>query len=176
MTVLARSLGIPLNTLHREADRLERAGLVTSRRVGRTRLLSANRYHPAASPLTDLLAVTFGPAQIVAAAFHTVSADQIIIFGSWARRFAGQSGPFPHDIDVLVVGPYTLRPDSYAAADIAQQRLGLEVNTAHRTLAEWNDAENDPLIADIRSHGYITLTGEGTEWHAGDAEPGRSRN
>ncbi|MFZ2237974.1 MAG: helix-turn-helix domain-containing protein [Gordonia amarae] len=63
MTDLARHLDIPLTTLAREADRLERAGLLASRRVGRSRLFRANSRHPASGPLTELLTVAFGLAR-----------------------------------------------------------------------------------------------------------------
>lgn len=60
MSDLSRDLRTPLNTLHDEAGRLEAAGLITSRREGRTRLLSPNAEHPAAGPLAALLAVFSG--------------------------------------------------------------------------------------------------------------------
>jgi len=41
--------------------RLEAAGLITSRPVGRSRLLRANTAGCIARPLTDLLLATFGP-------------------------------------------------------------------------------------------------------------------
>lgn len=157
MTDLARDLDIPLTTLHREAERLEEAGLLTSRRVGRTRLLRANTKHPAARPLTDLLTVTFGPVQVVAEEFAALGADQIIIFGSWARRLAGERGHFPNDVDVLVIGDDALRSGAYLAADAAQLRLGFEVNTSHRSLEEWETAPYDDLVADIRDHAFVQV-------------------
>lgn len=157
MTDLARDLKIPLTTLHREVERLEEAGLLTSRRVGRTRLLRANSRHPAARPLTELLTVTFGPAQVVAEEFAELGADRIIIFGSWARRLAGERGRFPNDVDVLVIGDHSLHSAACRAADAAQSRLGLEVNTSHRTLADWEGTSSDALVADIHECPFVQV-------------------
>lgn len=157
MTDLARELSVPLTTLHREADRLEEAGLLASRRVGRTRLLRANAEHPAARPLAELLTVTYGPAQIIAEEFAGIGADRVIVFGSWARRLAGERGRFPNDVDVLVVGDYALRAAAYRAADAAQRRLGFEVNPTIRTPQEWSTEPHDALVADIRERGFITV-------------------
>jgi predicted nucleotidyltransferase len=175
MTDLARDLDTPLTTLHREAERLEEAGLLTSRRVGRTRLFRANTRHPAACALTELLTVTFGPAQVVAEEFAKLGADRVIIFGSWARRFAGERGHFPNDVDVLVIGDHALRSVAYQAADAAQRRLGFEVNTNHRTLAEWETAPYDALVAGIRDDAFVQVLPE-TQLPAGDLprEGGRS--
>ncbi|SEC72843.1 Uncharacterised protein (plasmid) [Tsukamurella tyrosinosolvens] len=170
MTDLARDLDVPLTTLHREAERLEEAGLLTSRRVGRTRLFRANTQHPAARPLTELLTVTFGPAQVVAEEFAELGADRILIFGSWARRVAGERGHFPNDVDVLVIGDYALRSAAYRAADAAQSRLGFEVNTSHRTLEEWETAPYDPLVADIRERPFTQVL-PSVEEHDGAMDP-----
>jgi len=101
---LAARLDVPLSTLHREVVRLDAAGLIASRTSGRNRLLRAKTSHPDAPALTQLLEVTFGPKAVVAEEFAIPGAEQVLIFGSWAARYAGQAGPPPHDIDVLVVG------------------------------------------------------------------------
>lgn len=160
MTDLARDLDIPLTTLHREVERLEEAGLLSSRRVGRTRLIRAGRRHPAAGPLTELLTVTFGPPQVVAEEFAKLGADQVIIFGSWARRFAGETGPFPGDVDVLVVGDVVDSVATYECADAAQRRLGFAVNPISRSTAEWTTAPYDALVADIRHRRYLKVLPE----------------
>ena len=101
---LAARLGVPLSTLHREVVRLDEAGLIVSRTLGRNRLLRSNSSHPATPALTKLLEITFGPKAVVAEEFAIPGSEQVLIFGSWAARYAGASGPPPRDIDVLVVG------------------------------------------------------------------------
>lgn len=65
--------------------------------------MRANTAHPAAAALTQLLQLTFGPRVVIAEEFAMPGAERVVIFGSWAARYAGQAGPPPHDIDVLVL-------------------------------------------------------------------------
>lgn len=76
-------------------------------------------------------------------------AQQVIIFGSWAARYAGEAGPPPSGIDVLVVGKVD-RADLYDAADRAQARLGLQVNPVVRSVAQWAQGA-DALVAQIKA-------------------------
>lgn len=152
---LADRLGVPLSTLHREVVRLDRAGLITSRTLGRNRLVRANTAHPAAQALTQLLEVTFGPKAVVAEEFAIPGAKQVVIFGSWAARYQGQAGPPPHDIDVLVVGRVD-RADVYEAADRAQTRLGIEVNPVVRSVKQW-DVPADALVAQVKESAHVVI-------------------
>lgn len=154
---LARVVNTPVPTVHREVARLEDAGLIVARPLGRTRLWRANREHPAFEPLSALLNVAFGPPLVIAEEFASIAAEEVGIFGSWAARYRGGSGRFPGDIDVMVVGDYSVRPEVYAGADAAQRRLGIKVNTVLRSPEEWAAASPDPLVADIRSTAYLTV-------------------
>lgn len=152
---LATRLGVPLSTLHREVVRLDEAGLIASRTLGRNRLLRANPSHPAAGALAQLLEITFGPRVVIGEEFAIPGAEQVVIFGSWAARYAGEAGPPPHDIDVLVVGKVD-RADLYDAADRAHARLGIEVNPVVRTTEQWSDP-SDALVAQIKASAHTTV-------------------
>jgi DNA-binding transcriptional ArsR family regulator len=156
---LAERLGVPLSTLHREVVRLDEAGLILSRTLGRNRLLRANAAHPATPALTQLLELTFGPKAVIAEEFAIPGAEEVIIFGSWAARYAGQVGPPPHDLDVLVVGKVD-RADLYEAADRAQARLSLEVNPVVRSVKQWRDPQ-DALVAQIKASAYVVVLDSG---------------
>ncbi len=161
LTDISRRANAPLTSIHREVERLAEAALVAERHVGRNRMVRANPAHPARGPLTRLLELSFGPQHVVAEEFADIEgASQVVIFGSWAARHAGQAGGVPHDIDVLVVGEDVARVDVYEAADRAQGRLGLPVNPVIRTPTQWLDP-NDPLSAQIRSSPKLTVLGEG---------------
>lgn len=134
VTDLARWIGVPLSTLHREDPCLDGAGPIASRALGRKRLLRANLDHPAAPALARLLEVTFGPRTVIAEEFAIPEAERVVIFGSWAARYGGAAGSPPHDIDVLVIGKVD-RARLYAAADRAHPRLGIEVNPSCAGLA-----------------------------------------
>lgn len=63
---LAQRLGIPQPSVHREIERAERAGIVESRRVGRTRLIRANVQSPYFEALQSLLIRSFGVPRVLA--------------------------------------------------------------------------------------------------------------
>ncbi len=155
-TELAERLRVPLTTLHREISRLEAAGLITSRPVGRSRLLRANTASRIARPLTDLLLATFGPEPGIAEEFGHLGAELVLIFGSWAARYHGQPGPPPNDVDVLLVGDVD-RDAAYDAAQRAEARLGFPVNPTIVSAKRWT-ATTDPLIRTIKSSPVLTVT------------------
>lgn len=155
VTEMAERLRVPLSTLHREVVRLDEAGLVASRTQGRNRLIRADVDHPAAKALTQLLEITFGPRAVIAEEFAIDGAEQVVIFGSWAGRYAGQAGPPPNDLDVLVIGEVD-RADVYDAADRATARLGIEVNPVVRTAKQWVDPK-DALGAQIRESAHLMV-------------------
>ena len=57
------------------------------------------------------------------------------IFGSLAARYLGDPGETPHDIDVLVVGDKVSRLQVSAAAQRAEARLRIPVQTVVATNA-----------------------------------------
>lgn len=155
LTELARRLGVPLTTLHREAQRLVDAGILRARTMGRSKLLRANPAHRATVPLTQLLELTFGPQTVIAEEFANLPVERIVIFGSWAQRYHGTPGPPPHDVDVLLVGTPG-RADVYDAADRAQDRLGLQVNPVLRSPLQWDEG-NDALVQQIKNSPHLTV-------------------
>jgi len=65
-------------------------------RVGRNRMLRAAAGSIVTRPLTDLLAVTFGPLPVLSELLATVPGiDAAYIYGSWAARYDGEAGPLP---------------------------------------------------------------------------------
>ncbi|MEE9416534.1 MAG: patatin-like phospholipase family protein [Acidimicrobiales bacterium] len=84
----------------------EQAGIVKSRRVGNTRLISADTRSPYFDGLSDILVKAFGPPVVIADALMTVSGiEEAYIYGSWAARYSGVAGERPvHDIELLVLG------------------------------------------------------------------------
>lgn len=157
LSELSRLIDVPLTTLQREAQRLVSAGLILDREQGRNRLLTANTATPVALPLTQLLNLTFGPIPVIAEEFGGLAGVQdVVIFGSWAARYAGVDGHAPNDIDVLVIG-HVAQFDAYAAADRAQARLGLAVNPTMCTPERWNSPGDDALVAEIHRQPHTTV-------------------
>lgn len=161
-TDLARRLDLPLTTVHSEVQRLLTAGILRSREVGRSKLLSANPDNRMVAPLTELVLTSFGPDVVVREEFGDLEgALEVLVFGSWAARFQGRTGPLPADVDVLVVGTPD-RTAVYDAADRAQERLGFAVNPTVVSPGRWAAAD-DPLVRQVRSAPLLVLCEE----HAG---------
>ncbi|HEY6274746.1 MAG TPA: hypothetical protein VIX86_00300 [Streptosporangiaceae bacterium] len=137
---LAERTGHPYQTVANEVRRLQTADIVRARSVGRSKLLSANTDSPYFRPLAQLALMAFGPPLVVEEEFTPVDGiERIFIFGSWAARYAGESGPAPRDVDVLLVGAPD-RDAAYEAARRAERRLGREVNVIIRGPKEWHAA------------------------------------
>ncbi len=134
---LAERTGIPYASVHREVERAVAAGLVTSRLVGRTRMIRADMASPYFSGLSDVLVKAFGVPWVLGEALAGVSGiDAAYVYGSWAARFSGEEGDRPvGDIDVLVLGTPD-RDEVYAAASSAERRLGRAVQVTIRS-TDW---------------------------------------
>ena len=142
---LSRRLGVSGGSLHAEVERLVAAGLIIDRRVGRNRMIQANTATRTVRALTELLTVTYGPQVVIAEEFADLpGVELVLIYGSWARRFRGEVGREPADVDVMVVGSVD-RDSVYEAAERAERRLELPVNTTVRSVAAWRK-EADALV------------------------------
>jgi DNA-binding transcriptional ArsR family regulator len=155
---IARTLGLPLTTVQREVTRLSNAQLIKERRVGRSRLVSADLSSRYARPLAELVTLAFGPHFVIGEEFRALNATAVAIYGSWAARYEGVEGRPPHDVDVLVIGEVSRR-DIYEAAERAEQRLSLPVNPLLCSQARWFSA-SDPLIQQIRKAPLVWVIGD----------------
>ena len=156
LTELAQRTGVSLATVQREVERSEQAGIVVSRRVGNVRLVKSAESRDA-ELLAELLLRSFGPKQVVAEEFaHVKGIEQIIIFGSWAARYAGVVGQAPNDIDVLVLGKPNYSQLSEACAR-AQDRVGKQINAIDRGMSWWTTKSTDLLKKEIKRRPDLTI-------------------
>ena len=134
LTDISSRTGVPHPSVYREIQRAEAAGLVTSRKVGNTRLVRANTQSPYFGGLSDVLTKAFGVPAVVADCLRPVRGiTEAYIYGSWAARWSGQSGSRPvGDIDVLVLGEPD-RDQLYDALGRAEQILGRPVQATIRS-------------------------------------------
>lgn len=156
VTELARRAATSVQTAIREIDRAEAALLVTSRRLGNTRLVRADATAPLYRPFSEIVLATYGPPAVLREELADVEGiDQAYLFGSWAARYAGEPGRAPNDLDVLVIG----RPDRdacYDAAERAERRLRLPVQVTIRSRSQWEKA-SDPFLAEVRSRPLVSI-------------------
>lgn len=137
LTDLARLLEAPLTTVHAEIGRLADAGLVAQRRIGRARLVRAEPEHPLTPALTKLLTLTYGPTAVLPGLLTKVRGlEAAFVYGSWAARRLGEPGPFPEDVDVLLVGDVARRASASVQAE-ATAALRRDVNLTVVSPSEW---------------------------------------
>ena len=157
LSELAARVGASVSSAQREVARAEQTGVITSRRLGRNRLVTVAS-SPLTGPLTELLLRSFGPRQVLAEELATVDGiEAAYLFGSWAARYTGQEGRAPADLDVLVIG----KPDRDALDDAAQragERVAREVNITIRSSQWWRDG-NDGFHAEVTGRPLVTLLG-----------------
>ena len=155
---LAATAMTDTGTMTREVRRLEEAGVVRSRVVGRAKLVRANHEAPFYRALRDLVVIVLGPAQVIGEELAGLSGlEAAAIFGSWAARASGEAGPTPADIDLLVVGRPD-RDDLYDAVGRARLRLGRDINTLALLADRWNSPD-DPFLAELCRRPMVALSG-----------------
>ncbi len=158
LTEAAALIGASVKTVHTEASRLIAAGFVRDSRRGNVHLIRAVTDSPVSRPLTDLLAVTYGPLPVLNDLLADVEGiTQAFIYGSWAARYLGEAGPVPGDVDVLAVG--TADPDDLdEIARAAQSRLGRPVDIRRIRPAAWASPDPaDPFLASVRQRPLVEL-------------------
>jgi hypothetical protein len=171
---LSLQLEIPISSVHREVERAEKAGLVVSRRVGRTRLVRANANSPFVAPLRELLVKSFGvPARLGEALGNIQGAERAYIFGSWAARYLGVAGSRPvADVDVLVLGSPD-RDAVYQAVTDVEPSLGYPVQVTLRG-SDWLETASDsfhdtvvgrPLVQIVGDDGFL-MNASAAEMHS----------
>jgi DNA-binding transcriptional ArsR family regulator len=157
LTDIAKRTGAPHPSVHREIERAEQAGLVTTRKVGNTRLVRANTASPYYQGLAEVLTRSFGVPAVLAEALRPVRGiATAYIYGSWAARHEGQSGQRPvGDIDVLVLGDPD-RDQLYPALTAAEERLGRPVQATIRDPG-WLDSGTGPFHDTVTSRPLLEL-------------------
>jgi DNA-binding transcriptional ArsR family regulator len=157
LSELASEFSVSVTTVLREVDRLIEAGILTDRRIGRSRLVSVDTESRLVVPLTDLMALTFGPLSVLEDSLRgLVGVERAFLYGSWAARYSGEPGLPPNDIDVLVVG--NPDPDElFERIGAAGRTLRREVNVQRVALSLWITPGQDPFLATVKARPMVEL-------------------
>jgi DNA-binding transcriptional ArsR family regulator len=157
LTEIAARTGTPHPSVHREIQRAEQAGLVTSRKIGSTRLVRANTASPYYAGLAEVLTRAFGVPVVLAEVLGPLRGiSAAYVYGSWAARHEGQTGQRPvGDIDVLILGDPD-RDQLYAALSAAEERLGRPVQATIRDPA-WLDSGTGSFHDTVTSRPLVEL-------------------
>ena len=158
MTQLAAATDTSASTVSREVARLETAGIVVVETIGRAKLVGANWASPIARPLHMMLSQMCGPLRELVALYGVPGVVSVFVFGSWAERYVGIPGPYPNDVDVLIIGDKVDQLSIQMACSRASRELHkltggalLDINPVVLTVQEWaNDTDPSPFIERIR--------------------------
>lgn len=157
---IATAIGADSGNTAREIVRLEQSQIVASRKVGRTKLVSANAGAPFYRPLRELLTIVVGPVAVLGEALTEVDGiKRAEIFGSWAARYLGEPGPAPADIDLLVIGNPD-RDDLHDVTQAAAGRLNRAINPVVMAERRW-ETSTDGFIVELRSRPRVTVLPSG---------------
>ena len=86
LTEISQLTGAPHPSVYREVQRAEQVGLVTSRKVGNTRLVRADTGSPYYAGLADVLTRAFGVPAVLADALRDVGGiEEAYVYGSSAQ-------------------------------------------------------------------------------------------
>lgn len=157
LTDIAARTGAPHPSVFREVERAQQAGLVTSRKVGNTRLVRANPVSPYYQGLADVLVKAFGAPAVLGEVLRSVAGiERAYIFGSWAARRVGQPGQRDvADIDLLVLGTPD-RDRLYEVLEAAEKRLGRPVQATIRD-TEWLETGSGSFHETVTSRPLLEL-------------------
>lgn len=158
LTEAASAIGANLPSVHYEVSKLAEGGLIVTRKRGNLRLIRAVNDSLLSRPLTDLLAVTYGPRPVLTDLIAGVEGvAEAYIYGSWAARYRGEPGLVPADVDVLVVGTADL-DDLDEVAEKAQQTLRRPVNVRRIRPETWSASDpTDPFIRSVKSRPLVAI-------------------
>jgi DNA-binding transcriptional ArsR family regulator len=158
LTEIAQRTGTPHPSVYREIERAEQAGLVTSRKLGNTRLVRADTTSPYHTGLADVLTKAFGVPAVLAEVLRPVTGiSSACIYGSWAARHEGRPGQRPvGDIDLLVLGDPD-RDQLYDALSAAEYRLGRPVQATIRP-PDWLDTGSGSFHDTVTSRPLVQLS------------------
>lgn len=120
--------------VQRELARLESAGLVTVKRVGKQKHYQANPEAPVFAELRAMVLKTSGLGDVLRNALAPLSGDirAAFVYGSVAKR----EDTATSDIDLMVISDRLTYADLFAALEQATRRLGRKVNPTVYTPSE----------------------------------------
>lgn len=150
--------GLGEGSVRYELRRLERLGLLSSRKAGREKLYQIDTRHPLFPELKQMVYKTAGLGEALreALAGHA-GVEAAFIYGSTAK---GGERP-TSDLDLFIVGTPG-RADLAAVLEDAERRLGREVNLVTMAAGEWRarTAAGDGFVQRVLASPKIFLFGD----------------
>lgn len=147
-----------IGTVQRELQRLESAGLITSRKIGNQKHYQANRAAAIFEELHGIVIKTVGLADVLRKAIQPLQeqVDLAFIFGSVAQG----KERITSDVDVMVIGDASFE-DVVQALYSTQEALRREVNPIVMSMSEFSRKvlQGDRFVSRIVNEPKIFLKG-----------------
>jgi predicted nucleotidyltransferase len=160
LSELRRLTGLGSASLQRELNRLAKAGLVHSERVGNLRRFQANANSPVYRELVGLTRKTLGIEPMLRAALKplTRNLQTAFVYGSVAKH----TDTARSDIDVMLVGKNLRLAKILELLLPLEAQLGRKINPTCYTVAEFKRrrAEDDSFVNRVLAQPVISLIGE----------------
>jgi DNA-binding transcriptional ArsR family regulator len=153
---LARRCGLTPNQASQQLHRLERVGLLRSRRVGRNRVYEVDPDFPLLPELRSIMLKTTGLAGRLQEGLANLPIEVAFIFGSVA---AGDDS-WESDVDLLVVGEVSGRALA-AVTQPLQAEIGRAINAVRYRPSEFRAKvkANDPFLSRVFEEPMVFVKG-----------------
>ena len=156
---VARRADVLPAVAHREIGRLVSGGVLTDRREGNNRLVRVNLDHPLYRPMAEIVAAAYGPVPVLRSLLEAKpGVEAAYIYGSWAARRAGEPGPPPRDIDVVVIGSLGL-DEMIQIQEAARDQLRIDVNIHRVDQSSWDHPDGNPFLTTVTSRPLVQIVG-----------------
>jgi uncharacterized protein len=157
---LARQSHLALRTVQLEMARMDKAGLVMSRRDGNRLYYQANMNSPVYPDLRNLVLKTTGLANVLSTALRQPGVELAFVFGSLAREDARPES----DVDLMVIGAIGLRAVTKLLSGVSET-LGRELNPHVLTGEEFVQRQRakDHFISSVLTSPRLFIIGSENE-------------
>jgi len=163
LSELRRLTGLGSASLQRELNRLAKAGLVRSERIGNLRRFQANPQSPVFSELIALTRKTLGVEPLLREALLPLapSLKAAWIYGSVAKR----TDTAQSDIDVMLISENLLLGDILERLVPLEAQLGRKINPTCYSPADFERrlAEPDSFVNRVMTQPVLSLIGDAHE-------------
>ncbi len=152
---VARRTRLNLNSVRRELENLEKAGLLTSTRKGNLRLYTADPKSSIHEELKRIILKTTGLGDVLRTELaKTGRVETAFIYGSYARGDETSRS----DIDLLIIGNID-QTNATPIFEKLERQLSREINYTILTPEEFRErkAKHDPFITEILKQKRIPL-------------------
>lgn len=171
LSELRRLTGLGSASLQRELNRLDKAGLVSSERIGNLRRFQANPQSPVYGELIAMTRKTLGVEPLLREALLPLmpSLKAAWIYGSVAK----QTDTAQSDIDVMLISENLLLSDILERLVPLEVQLGRKINPTCYTPADFERrrAEPDSFVNRVMTQPVLPLIGD-----AHEPDPARPAN